>query len=174
MNRRGFTLIELLAVVVIMGIILVVTIPSVINTTKMTKEKQLKNAANTVADWYTKQYELDSLGMGAADEEYKFKPNVVNYEQSRPFYLNSSSADPPNADRKSTLEAAGVSDVDANFVLAESRIVLNGKKVCVILTAKDKGAFYTTNGVNKKCSSTCKHGFNGSEEKGFECKDEYF
>lgn len=52
MNRRGFTLVELLAVIVILGIIITIFVPSVIdlineNSTKIyaNKEKILKNAA---------------------------------------------------------------------------------------------------------------------------------
>lgn len=52
MNKRGFTLVELLAVIVILGIIITIFVPSVINlinenSTKIyaNKEKILKNAA---------------------------------------------------------------------------------------------------------------------------------
>ena len=67
LNRKGFTLIELLAVIVVLAIIIVVTIPSVIDSMNSAKSKQLENAVGTVTEWFTKQYELDTLGAGVSD-----------------------------------------------------------------------------------------------------------
>lgn len=179
LNRKGFTLIELLAVVVIMGIILVVTIPSVLNTTNTAKEKQLKNAANTVADWYTKQYQLYLLDMeGVVDENFtNFHPNITSSVGSRrPFKANDPETYPPdNEVRVASLEAAGLTDVEANYDLLTSYFILNGNKVCVMLTASSTGSFYVKGKTNKKCSSTCKKGLNGStSSSGITCNDENF
>ena len=67
-NRKGFTLIELLAVIVILAVVMVVTIPSVLNAMKTARVKQFQNAADTVADWLQKEYELS--GMDSADQVY--------------------------------------------------------------------------------------------------------
>ena len=67
-NRKGFTLIELLAVIVILAIVMVVTIPSVLRAMASAREKQFQNAADTVADWLNKQYEL--ARMDSADVAY--------------------------------------------------------------------------------------------------------
>ena len=72
LNRKGFTLIELLAIIVILAIIMVVTIPTVLNSMSNAKESQLQNAANSVAEWFEKQYSLEKLGSvaGGADAAY--------------------------------------------------------------------------------------------------------
>ena len=63
-NKNAFTLIELLAVIVVLAIIIVVTIPSVISSMNSAKTSQLSNANGTVTEWFTKQYELATLGAG--------------------------------------------------------------------------------------------------------------
>lgn len=62
LNRKGFTLIELLAVIVVLAIILVVTIPSVIGSMNKAREEQFKNAVATVEDYMKKQ--IDACGLG--------------------------------------------------------------------------------------------------------------
>lgn len=176
LNRKGFTLIELLAVVILLGIILVVTIPSVISSTNVAKEKQLKNAANTVADWYTKQYQLYVIDKTLADEAF-YNPDPENPDVNNGFmpFLGSSigtarpfafantdeRAESSNPKRLKAIKAAGIVDPENNFDLINSWIILTGDKVCVRLTAKEDGDFYVSGGKNSKCSSTCNPGANG-------------
>ena len=79
LNRKGFTLIELLAVIVILAVVLVVTIPSVITATNDARKKNLQNAATTVEEWFTKQYELSVLGtsLGSASVNSVFASNYT-------------------------------------------------------------------------------------------------
>ena len=70
LNRKGFTLIELLAVIVVLAIVLVVTIPSVLRSVGNAREKSLENSANAVADWLTRQSELAAIAdTGVADDD---------------------------------------------------------------------------------------------------------
>jgi len=52
LNRKGFTLIELLAVIVIMAIILVVTVPNIINSISDARVNSIHNLAVSVANTY--------------------------------------------------------------------------------------------------------------------------
>ena len=160
LNKKGFTLIELLAVIVILAIVLVVTIPSVINTMNDARDKSLQNAADTVAEWFTKQYEIQvlgsSLGSGTNDDAYK----TLIGTNATTGQLN---AFPDTAKllTKEVLEAAGVNSADTNLDLTgtKSTVYLNGTKVCVQLTAKAGGNFFVNNGgttyTNVKTSSGC-------------------
>ena len=67
LNRKGFTLIELLAVVVILAVILVVTIPSVLNTMDTAKQKSFDDAIEVIRDYAQKQYDLCQLNLSHDD-----------------------------------------------------------------------------------------------------------
>ena len=148
LNRKGFTLIELLAVVVILAIILVVTIPSVLSTMADAREKQLQNAANTVAEWFTKQYELaelgSDLGTSGTDSAYTAFPVTTTAKK-----FNA-------AGGEAALKAAGLSNATTNIDTTTSSVQLKGSKICVILVAKNGGSFYNTDTTkNTKSSSGC-------------------
>ncbi len=130
LNRKGFTLIELLAVIVILAIVLVVTIPSVLSTMNDARDKNLQNAADTVAEWFTKQYELAVLGsdLGSGNVSAAYTTFGLTATQ-KPL-------------TKDVLIAAGIADADSNLDLTKSIVVLNGTKVCVKLTARSGGSFY--------------------------------
>lgn len=65
-NRKGFTLIELLAVIVILGLVMVVTIPSVVSAVKAARQEAYEEAITIIEkyvnDEYTKcQIDPDSI-----------------------------------------------------------------------------------------------------------------
>ena len=62
MNKKGFTLIELLAVIVVLAIVLVVTIPSVLSSMDKAKTEQFNNAVATVEEYIKKQMEACKFG----------------------------------------------------------------------------------------------------------------
>ena len=70
LNRKGFTLIELLAVIVILGIIMVIAIPSFINSVDSAREEQFQNAVDSVSKWMTMQYKQMQL-------EYEAEPSYM-------------------------------------------------------------------------------------------------
>ena len=152
LNRKGFTLIELLAVIVILAIVLVVTIPSVLTTMNDARDKNLQNAADTVAEWFTKQYELavlgSDLGSGNVSTAYTnfIKDGGLTAIQ-KPL-------------TKEVLIAAGIAKADTNLDLTDTKstVSLNGTKVCVKLTAGPSGSFHnndTKKYTNCKVSSGC-------------------
>ena len=76
MNRRGFTLIELLAVIVVLGLVLVVTVPSVIGNINNNKLSSLHTLSKEVAKWYDRKIVEDKL---STDTE-KILTNINNNE----------------------------------------------------------------------------------------------
>lgn len=152
LNRKGFTLIELLAVVVVMAVILVVTIPSVLSTMANARQKQLQNAADATQEWFTKQRELaimgESLGSGTVDAAY------TSFAISTTEKVLTSAV----------LVAAGLSDPGTNFDLTDktkSSAYIKGNKICVKLTASSTGSLYNNaaSGLSDKntvTSSGCK------------------
>ena len=135
LNRKGFTLIELLAVIVILAVVLVVTIPSVISSMNTAKGKQLQNAANTVTEWFTKQYELATLGsdmVGTPDAAYTAFVNKLT-DKKLPTSESGAATMSPEI-----LKAAGLTDTNN----IEGTVYLNGNKICIKLTANDGSQFY--------------------------------
>lgn len=61
LNRKGFTLIELLAVIVILAIILVVTVPNIISSINDARVSSLHNLAVAAAQTYENAYAQDQL-----------------------------------------------------------------------------------------------------------------
>lgn len=146
LNRKGFTLIELLAVIVILAVVLVVTIPSVIESMNKAKESQLKNSANTVTEWFTKQYELATFGsdmVGNPDSAYTtFVSNLT--DQKLPTAE-------PSADNltPAVLKAAGIT----NTTGITGKVYLNSSKICVKLTAGNGSQFFNSSDTSKNNAS---------------------
>lgn len=135
LNRKGFTLIELLAVIVILAVVLVVTIPSVISSMNTAKGKQLKNSADSITEWFTKQYELATLGsdmVGTPDAAYT---TFVNSLTDKKLPTSASSAATMSVE---VLKAAGLTDTKD----IDGTVYLNGNKICVKLIANKDSQFY--------------------------------
>ena len=146
LNRKGFTLIELLAVIVILAVVLVVTIPSVITSMNDARKKNLQNAANTVEEWFTKQYELSVLGtsLGSESVDSVFSSNYTATGKSIPTT--------PTTIPNEVLVAAGISGGNDN---ATGTVQLkSNNKFCVILTPEPTGNFYVTSSPDYTASSS--------------------
>ncbi|MGM9881989.1 MAG: type II secretion system protein [Bacilli bacterium] len=150
LNRKGFTLIELLAVIVILAIVMVVTIPSVISSMNKAKEESLNNAAATVTEWFTKQYELAVLSSdiaGDVSDDYKTFVNELTDKKLPESAPTSDNLTPE------VLKAAGITDTTG----LKGKVYLNGTKICVNLTADNTSQFYSSrNGAtNTATGSGC-------------------
>lgn len=141
LNKKGFTLIELLAVIVILAVVMVVTIPSVLSSISTAREKSLQNAANTVAEWCTKQNELKTLGTGIAGTgTISSNFSALTIPTSKPSTDNLTDA---------ILKEAGLGGGTAD---ATGKVWKSGNKLCVELTAVSTGTFAST---TVKTSSGC-------------------
>ena len=141
LNRKGFTLIELLAVIVVLAIVLVVTIPSVISSMNSAKQKSLQNAADSVQEWFQKNYEIANIGgdVGTPDTAYSTFMDGKTFAANTAIALTSD-----------VVVAAGISNAGDNLIFATSgttsTVYLDGttNKLCVTLVAKSGGNFYNT------------------------------
>ena len=144
LNRKGFTLIELLAVIVVLAIVLVVTIPSVISSMNSAKQKSLQNAADSIQEWFQKNYEIANIGgdVGTPDIAYSNFMNGKTFTKDTPIALDSD-----------VVVAAGISNAGDNLNFSDdkgvdtySTVYLDGttNKLCVTLVAKSGGNFYNT------------------------------
>lgn len=140
LNRKGFTLIELLAVIVVLAIIIVVTIPSVISSMNNAKSSQLSNANGTVTEWFTKQYELATLGAGVGGGPSAEYTTFVGSTG-----LTSTAKDLDAA----VLKAAGIT----NPTGLTGSVKVNGSKICVILTAGSASQFYNSADTTKNTTT---------------------
>lgn len=139
--KKGFTLIELLAVIVILAVVLVVTIPSVIESMNKAKESQLKNSANTVTEWFTKQYELATLGTVAGDPD-------PAYGTFGGVTTTSKRLD------AAVLKAAGITNTEGLINDGSTVILTAAGKVCVKLKA-ESGPFFVAGGTTSVSGSGC-------------------
>jgi len=114
LNRKGFTLIELLAIIVILAIIMVVTIPTVLNSMNTARGSQLQNATDSVAEWFTKQYELASMGnlTGGADAAFSTFVGDSGFTSIK-------GADSKKVLTTAVLEAAGIADASNNIDVSD-------------------------------------------------------
>ena len=141
LNRKGFTLIELLAVIVILAVVLVVTIPSVISSMNKAKESQLQNAADTATEWFTKQYELATLGTVAGDPAPAYKT----------FGGVTTTSKLLTAD---VLKAAGITNTEGLINDGSTVILTAAGEVCVKLRA-ESGPFFVDGGTTSVSGSGC-------------------
>ena len=140
-NKKGFTLIELLAVIVILAVVLVVTIPSVISSMNKAKENQLQNAADTATEWFTKQYELATLGTVAGDPD-------PAYGTFGGVTTTSKKLD------AAVLKAAGITNTEGLINNGSTVILTAAGKVCVKLKA-ESGPFFVDGGTTSVSGSGC-------------------
>ncbi len=147
-NKKGFTLIELLAVIVILAIVMVVTIPSVLNAMDNAKKGQLDNASETVSSWLTKQNSLKELGADFGMTDSVYDDFIEAYGEFSDTFENAVKEGKKlsNCSDESylMLNTAGVADPENNINLDKSYIWKNAseEKIYVKLSAKEGGAFY--------------------------------
>lgn len=160
LNRKGFTLIELLAIIVILAIIMVVTIPTVLTSMNKARSNQLQNAADSAAEWFTKQYELASMGTFAGGADAGFTAFLTASGLTSYTGLNGTAN--KKALTTDVLEAAGIANAADNIDVANTASYVyyntSKNKICIQLTAKDVGSFYVNTGetgANVATSSGC-------------------
>ena len=159
LNRKGFTLIELLAVIVIMAIILIVTVPNIIQSIGDARVNSIHNLAVSAANTYNTAYGQDLVAT-ANNKVLGNIPEEVNgtWKCIGDIY----STDSTGAKLRELSDILGISDNDVILTnndnpqkVAEPAFIKNGMTAnhCssiriynggaeVILVAKNGGRFY--------------------------------
>lgn len=87
LNKSGFTLIELLAVIVILSIILIITVPAVINNLSSTRKSAIQSNADIAAKYYNDQLDMVLIGMPpknfVVDATVNTELNKINAQAER-------------------------------------------------------------------------------------------
>ena len=84
MNRRGFTLIELLAVIVVLGLVLIIAIPSVTDAYKNSKiksEEVFVDRLSEAIDSYVKLNEIKFSSSGTGTKQENGEPYPITYQK---------------------------------------------------------------------------------------------
>lgn len=161
LNRKGFTLVELLAVIIILAIVVGITIPAVLTTTKKAKEKTYITAADNTADWFDRQYQAittgtGSLGMTKVDGHFTdacgTDASLCTSDTGFTFDLNDADATKAQIAKKLVASSGlQIGDIDSMYV----KIDKGTGRTCIILTASSNGDYYGLVANDQVKSSTC-------------------
>lgn len=70
-NNKGFTLVETIAVIIILGIVLSIAVPSITNVVKSTNKNRMISDAETFASKAKEMYESDTIGIDINNKSLK-------------------------------------------------------------------------------------------------------
>ena len=79
MNQKGFTLVELMGILVILGVIIVFTVPSITKTLKNSETNELKEYQNTICLAAKSYVELENKG---------FPENNIKFSTESDYNIN--------------------------------------------------------------------------------------
>ena len=69
-NNKGFTLVETIAVIIILGVILSIAVPSITNVVKSTNKNRMISDAETFISEVKEYVESDTIGNTPSDKKY--------------------------------------------------------------------------------------------------------
>lgn len=70
-NNKGFTLVETIAVIIILGVVLSIAVPSITNVVKSTNKNRMISDAKTFASKAKEMYESDTIGIDINNKSLK-------------------------------------------------------------------------------------------------------
>ena len=70
-NNKGFTLVETIAVIIILGVVLSIAVPSITNVVKSTNKNRMTSDAETFISEVKEYVESDTIGNTPKDNKYK-------------------------------------------------------------------------------------------------------
>lgn len=70
-NNKGFTLVETIAVIIILGVVLSIAVPSITNVVKSTNKNRMISDAETFISEVKEYVESDTIGNTPNDHKYK-------------------------------------------------------------------------------------------------------
>ena len=160
MNRRGFTLIELLAVIVVLGLVLVVTIPSVIGNINNNRISSLHTLSKEVAKWYDRKIVEDKLSTDKDAELEKINNNNWHCLGINNSYGLSSKNVKLDGDATININSDGTISNVADIGNMCSAIRLVDGKAEVLLIAAEGGEFDTNSSIGTYALSSASEGYN--------------
>ena len=152
LNKKGFTLIELLAVIVILAVVMVVTIPSVLNSMASARQKQLENAVHSIEEYVQKNYDICASKLNSEFSDLNYDGSILGTD-CVPIEDNPSTADDESA---TIITKAGYSTSDISKITFKkdnsNKIILSKIEIDTvnggteIASGKFKGATYSASG----------------------------
>lgn len=159
MNRRGFTLIELLAVIVVLGLVLVVTVPSVIGNIRNNKISSLHTLSKEYAKWYDRISVEDKL----SDTKKLVKISdslwhcIKDIDTSNLYGLNEKNIKLNGTNNMIVTDGKITNTSDINDMCSAIRLVDN--KAEVLLIATTDGEFDTNGSISTYVISSALKGY---------------
>lgn len=159
MNRRGFTLIELLAVIVVLGLVLVVTIPSVISNINNNRISGLHTLSKEYAKWYDRISVEDKLSdtkklIKISDSDWHC---IKDIDTSNLYGLNKKNIKLIGTNNMIVNDGKITNTSGINVMCSAIRLV-DGKAE-VLLIAKEGGEFDTNSSVGTYALSSALKGY---------------
>ncbi|MBE6153746.1 MAG: prepilin-type N-terminal cleavage/methylation domain-containing protein [Firmicutes bacterium] len=142
MNRKGFTLIELLAVIVVLAIILVITVPTILNTLGDTRKDAFEAGANSVADWFEKNYSLAQLDSTKSNSVYNTWAGLDTTATTDDVTVDTETNLTANV-----IVAAGLNATDVNATSSTVKIKKNGRACVKLVAGTGTGAKFSGQGT---------------------------
>ena len=139
LNNKGFTLVELLAVIVILAVIMVITIPTVLGSMSEATDKAFDSAKKAVQKYIDDQIELCNAGLGdlaGYDSTYFVKQGKTCRVKYVPDISSTSGKDEEAENLAGLVEKAGYKD--------QMIIEIDTESVCVSGNKKADGSSYDT------------------------------
>ena len=161
MNRRGFTLIELLAVIVVLGLVLVVTIPSVIGNINNNRISSLHTLSKEYAKWYDRISVEDKLSDTKKLEKISDSGwhCIKDIDTSNLYGLNAKDVKLEGHDTNITVDdITGKINSDTTKDMCSAIRLVNGKAE-VLLIAAEGGEFDTNSSVGTYALSSASQGY---------------
>lgn len=169
-KKKGFTLIELLAIIVILAIIMVVTIPTVLGSLGDARQKTFNASANTVAEWFEKQYNLS-----ITDDELIGKTSPQYISACADKEASNCKKNSKHQLSKEELNAAGVKAENYSYVTynpdgtiktsGKSTIYIENGRSCVTLVANSNGDFRNIKNKTSRSSGCSENDLTEDEKK---------
>lgn len=86
-NNKGFTLVETIAVIIILGVVLSIAVPSITNVVKSTNKNRMISDAETFISEVKEYVESDTIGNTPKDNKYKLV-NIKSKLSKSPYGEN--------------------------------------------------------------------------------------
>lgn len=130
-NNKGFTLVETIAVIIILGVVLSIAVPSITNIVKSTNKNRMISDAETFISEVKEYVESDTIGNTPKDNKYKL------------------------VDIKSKLSK---SPYGGNYNMESSFVIINNNSYTVCLTDDKYEAATGENGEIEVKEGNCSNG----------------